>query len=216
MMQIFIDAANPSRSISCRQARGVVKRLAAGFRQAGLNRDDCVCMHAFNDVSRNTEIELRRSAFLIRSHISETLSISFPIIHRALQIYYPIVCLGIVAAGGIFAGTNPSYTTFELQHAMRTAEIKFWVVEPQLLPKVQSAASACGISNSNIFAFDVLGQEVPIGVRSWTKLQMHGEADWERFDDIERAKMAVGRLFSSGTTGLPKALNMSHHNLVGV
>ena len=145
----------------------------------------------------------------------ETRSISFPVILTVHQIYYPVACLGIVAAGGIFAGTNPSYTTFELQHAIRTAKVKFWIVEPEFLPRVQSAASACGTPDSNIFAFDVLGQDVPGGVRSWTTLQMYGEADWERFDDLERAKKPVGRLFSSGTTGLPKALNMSHHNLVG-
>ena len=122
-----------------------------------------------------------------------------------------------MAAGGIFAGTNPSYTPFELEHYIQTADIKFWIVEPHLISNVQSACSACGIPNSNIFAFDVLGQEVPTGFRSWNSLQTHGEAQWQRFDDLERAKRTpVARLFSSGTTGLPKALELSHYNLVGL
>jgi hypothetical protein len=50
-MPIYIDAANPSRSVSCRQARTMVRKLAAGLRKAGVQRGDCVCVGAFNDVS---------------------------------------------------------------------------------------------------------------------------------------------------------------------
>jgi 4-coumarate--CoA ligase len=46
-------------------------------------------------------------------------------------------------------------------------------------------------------------------------LQEHGEEDWERFDDLERVEgTPAARLFSSGTTGMPKALDMSHYNFV--
>jgi hypothetical protein len=50
-MPIYIDAANPSRSLSCRQARTMVRKLAAGLRKAGVQTGDCVCVGAFNDVS---------------------------------------------------------------------------------------------------------------------------------------------------------------------
>jgi acyl-coenzyme A synthetase/AMP-(fatty) acid ligase len=43
----------------------------------------------------------------------------------------------------------------------------------------------------------------------------HGECDWERWDDEERSKETVAaRLFSSGTTGLPKAVEMTHYNFI--
>jgi non-ribosomal peptide synthetase component E (peptide arylation enzyme) len=45
-----VDALDTSRSISNRQARAIVEKLAAGFKKAGLKEGDCVCMHAFNDV----------------------------------------------------------------------------------------------------------------------------------------------------------------------
>ncbi|KAF2104803.1 AMP-binding enzyme [Rhizodiscina lignyota] len=174
---IFIDAANTSRAITCRQARAMVRRIAAGLKNAGFQRGDCLCMHTFNDI------------------------------------HYPVACLGAVAAGGVFAGTNPAYTVAELEHSFRTAEVRFLIVGPHLLPNVRAAASKVGIPESNIFAFDVDGEDIPPGIRSWTTLQDHGEIDWERYDDIETGKRtSVSRLFSSGTTGLPKAMDMSSYN----
>jgi 4-coumarate--CoA ligase len=52
-------------------------------------------------------------------------------------------------------------------------------------------------------------------IRPWTWLLKHGEAHWETFNDRQRAaSTTAARLFSSGTTGLPKALDISHYNLV--
>lgn len=126
--------------------------------------------------------------------------------------------LGIHASGGIFAGVNPSYTVFELVHAIRTADITHLLVEPAFLLKALRAAKECSIPVSNVFAFDVLAQVIPkcLGVRSWDVLQIDGEeGEWERFDDQKRSEeTTVARLFSSGTTGLPKALDLSVWNLV--
>ncbi|KIX08512.1 uncharacterized protein Z518_03168 [Rhinocladiella mackenziei CBS 650.93] len=179
---IYIDAANPSRSISCQQARSIVRRLAAGFKKAGLKKSDCVCLMAFNDIC------------------------------------YSMAFLGIIAAGGVFTGVNPSYTVFELIHAIRTADITYLIVEPDLVPKVLRAAKECSIPASNIFAFDILGQANPQGlaVKSWDVLQVEGEEiDWERFDEQKQSEeTVVARLFSSGTTGLPKALDISVWNFI--
>ena len=123
--------------------------------------------------------------------------------------------LGIIAAGGIFAGTNPSYTEFELVHHIKTAKAKFFITEPEMLQNSLAAAKKCGIPRSNIWIFDVLGQPIPSGFRSFNELLSHGEKDWERFDDEKTAKeTTAARLFSSGTTGLPKAAVISHHNLI--
>ncbi|KAK7887792.1 hypothetical protein LTR67_009695 [Exophiala xenobiotica] len=119
--------------------------------------------------------------------------------------------LGIIAAGGVFAGLNPSYTTFELAHAIRTADITHLLVEPGFLPKAVRAAEECSIPESNIFAFDTHGHTIPRDFRVQGE-----EMDWEAFDDRRRSEeTVVARLFSSGTTGLPKALNVSTWNLVG-
>lgn len=68
---IYIDALEPSRSISARQAKKLVRQLAAGLKAIGVKKGDCVSIHSINDI------------------------------------YYPIFFLGVLAAGGIYSGTNP-------------------------------------------------------------------------------------------------------------
>lgn len=126
-----------------------------------------------------------------------------------------MLVLAIIGAGGVFTGTNPSYMQFELSHHIKTAKAKFLISEPEILMPLLVAARENNISLSNIWIFDVLGQEVPPGMRSWRELLAHGEEDWVRFDDLKTSKeTAAARLFSSGTTGLPKAAVISHYNLV--
>lgn len=48
--QIFIDVNDPSRFITSRKARTVVRQLVAGFKAEGLQPGDCVCVHSFNEV----------------------------------------------------------------------------------------------------------------------------------------------------------------------
>ncbi|KAF2750804.1 4-coumarate-CoA ligase-like protein [Sporormia fimetaria CBS 119925] len=186
---IYVDAEQPDRTISSRQARAIVKRLNAGFSAHGLEKGDCVCMLSFNDI------------------------------------YYSMAFLGIVAAGGIFAGTNPSHTPYELAHSWKIAQARALIVEPELLPNALKAAKECGIPTSRIFVFDhhtpldedlcLTAQKKWGGLRSWRSLLAHGEAGWETWDDESKSEeTTAARLFSSGTTGLPKAVDMTHHNFV--
>ncbi|KAH3990605.1 acyl-CoA synthetase ACTT5 [Parastagonospora nodorum] len=129
------------------------------------------------------------------------------------DIMYPMVFLGGVAAGGVFSGTNPAYRVAEMRHHIRTAEVKFFIVEPELLDVVAEGATAEGIPKDRIFIFNVRGQKVPDGYRSWEWLLEHGEEDWERITDLETLKTTdVARLTTSGTTGLPKTACQSHYN----
>jgi 4-coumarate--CoA ligase len=129
------------------------------------------------------------------------------------DIMYTMVFLGGVAAGGVFSGTNPAYRVAEMRHHIRTAEAKFFVVEPELLDVVAEGAAAEGIPQDHIFIFNTRGQPVPEGYRSWEWLLQHGGEDWERITDLETLRTTdVARLTTSGTTGLPKTACQSHYN----
>lgn len=125
---------------------------------------------------------------------------------------YPMLFLGLVGAGGIFSGSNPAYTPFEVEHHVKTAKVKFVVAEPELLPTVLKGSKGV-VQERNVFVFNVRGQTCPAGFRSWEWLMQHGEEDWIRFTGVERCKKAsVARLTTSGTTGPPKMAVQSHYN----
>ena len=126
-----------------------------------------------------------------------------------------MIFLAIIGAGGVFTGTNPSYTQFELLHHINTAKAKFLISEPEILNNLLSAAKDSKVPSSNIWVFDTQGQSLPAGFRSWRELLTNGEDDWVRFNDLETCKnTTAARLFSSGTTGLPKAAEISHRNFI--
>lgn len=115
----------------------------------------------------------------------------------------------------MFTGANPSYTVAELERHFKISNAKFFVTEPTTAKNVRKAAQACGITKPSVWLFDEHLKASISGYSSWRELLIHGEADWIRFNDENTAKNTTAALlFSSGTTGLPKAVMISHQNLV--
>jgi acyl-CoA synthetase (AMP-forming)/AMP-acid ligase II len=131
------------------------------------------------------------------------------------DIHYPIFFHGLVAAGLVFSGVNPAYTSYELAHTLKIAKVKYILTQPDMLERVIKAAEEVGLPKKNILIFNPYSEEAPTGFTQWSDLLQHGERDWEHFDDLERSSNTpVARLFSSGTTGLPKAADLTHYNLI--
>lgn len=126
------------------------------------------------------------------------------------------MALGIVAAGGVFAATNPAYTAHELSYHIKVSEAVFIITEPEMLPTLMDAKTLGDWAVRDIWIFHPLPEQVvPAGQKSWTELLNKGETDWVRFDDeVQSRETTAFRLFSSGTTGLPKPADISHRNLV--
>jgi len=121
----------------------------------------------------------------------------------------------VVAAGGVFAATNVSYKPFELAHHIKTAKAKFVLAAPEYADPVLQVADECGLNKSDIIMFNSYDQAAPNGHTKWSDLLKHGEEDWVRFDDEKTCEKTVAALlFSSGTTGLPKAVMLSHKNFI--
>jgi 4-coumarate--CoA ligase len=146
------------------------------------------------------------------------------LIHSFNNIYYPILVLATLGCGAISTGTNPSYTSYELGHAIRSCDAKLILCDPDVLGGgIITAAKESKVDPSRILLLDSSPTcfEDPLvlhkfqSLHSWRSLLKHGEEDWVRFDSekISRETTAL-LLFSSGTTGLPKLTQLSHYNFI--
>lgn len=185
---IFISAEypnDPSQTLTYSQCRKLIRTLIAGIRKLPqFTSGTCIALHAFN------------------------------------SIYYPLLELAITGAGGIFVGTNPAYTKYELEHAFKISGAKYVVCEAEedVLPSIlQAMVTSKLVPQERLLVLDIRpGQRSPsISLKSWRTLLHHGESDWICFDDEStQATTTAGFFFSSGTTGLPKAVQVSHRNFV--
>ena len=145
-------------------------------------------------------------------------------LHLSNSIYYPVLLLAVIGIGAVYLGTNPAYSATELTHQLKHGEAKWIITETggeghPILKTVEKAMSPCGIPKDKVLIFDHEDcdgdVEVPEGWTSWRSLLTHGEQDWIRFDNYERSRSTTAALmFSSGTTGFPKAIMISHMNIV--
>lgn len=126
-----------------------------------------------------------------------------------IQLYYPILYLGIIGSGAIYTGVNPAYTARELEHHFRLTKPKLLIVEPHMLKKTLSALSSSDLTNSTVYTF---ASDVPsvesCKFQDWSVLLEHGEADWVQVDDPDSTTATY--VSTSGTSGLPKAAAISH------
>jgi 4-coumarate--CoA ligase len=60
-------------------------------------------------------------------------------IHSFNSVAYLILVLAIIGAGGVFAGTKPSYTPHELTHTLKISKAQFVLAEQNLPPSMREA-----------------------------------------------------------------------------
>lgn len=135
------------------------------------------------------------------------------------HIYVPMVYLAAAGSKRIFTGANPIYTENEVAHQMKTIEAAVVLIHPSLLKTGIAAARQAGIPLDHIFQFsDKELQTSSEGVKDWRTMlaSITDSASW-RWDPLE-GQRSVNTIccinFSSGTTGLPKGVCITHRNLI--
>ncbi|KAK5635150.1 hypothetical protein RRF57_010862 [Xylaria bambusicola] len=128
----------------------------------------------------------------------------------------PVMFYAAITAGGIFSSTSPAATPDEFAYQLRQTQAKVIVCTPDLKETALAAAQKVGLAPRNILVYggtrDLEFREAESGAKVPISNQ---ELDWRRITDpVELENSVICLLFSSGTTGLPKAMRISHRNSV--
>ncbi len=120
---------------------------------------------------------------------------------------YALAFHGVLMCGGVVTTANPLYTADELAHQFADARARYVLTVPMFLDKVGAAATKAGLQE--VF---VLG-EAP-GATPFAELLADEGAPPEV--TIDPANDLAVLPYSSGTSGRPKGVMLTHRNLVAV
>lgn len=138
------------------------------------------------------------------------------------DLFFPVVFMGIIMAGGIFTGANPRFVARELAYQLQDSGAKYLLCAPSSIDTAIEAAHMAGLSTDQVFVFEnLLEQHAGVlqkGCRHWSELvataeEAHGFA-WEELSTPQLADTTLALNYSSGTTGRPKGVEVTHKNYV--
>jgi 4-coumarate--CoA ligase len=185
--QAFVDAEEPEKlALSWKEYALWSKRIARGLLDAGLNRGDRVLVYSGNNI------------------------------------FFPVVFMGVIMAGGIITTANPAFVARELAYQMKDCQPRFVLIAQGSKYQATEAARLAGLCQSKIYVFD----DGPLrdrnddvaSLRHWSRLIAPAERGsvyrWTECSTMEDARQTVALLYSSGTTGVPKGVEITHYGLV--
>ncbi|HET6670993.1 MAG TPA: 4-coumarate--CoA ligase family protein [Pyrinomonadaceae bacterium] len=161
------------RTITYAQLAPLIRRLAAGLADLGLQKGDVLAIYSPN-----------LPEFALTFH-------------------------AVASLGGVVTMVPPLFTDDEIKTQLRDSAAKFLVTVPALIDKARDAASA-----ANIEKIIVLGDSGSDDLIPFASLLDHNAEPPASL--INPREDLVALPYSSGTTGFPKGVMLTHRNLVAM
>lgn len=183
----YLEAARPeTHYLTTHDLRLWSQRFAAGLRKSGLQPGDRVLLFSGNDL------------------------------------FFPVVFLGVIMAGGIFTGANPTYVARELAYQLHDSGATYLLCARNSLATGLEAAKQANLPTTRLFVYDSSiydGITAPqTGCAYWSDLVASEEEGsafvWDELNTPALSSRTLALNYSSGTTGRPKGVEISHKNYV--
>lgn len=182
----FLDAEKPdTHFLTFTGYRLLAKQIAAGLRNNGIQPGDRVLVFSNN------------------------------------HIFFPALFMGILMTGAIFTGANPNYTPRELAHQLNDSGASMMLAGLDIMDTALKSANETSLPVDRVFSLDTTrpGLDKPninLKARHWTELVASEEEGqsfkWFEPEDARHSTCCLN--YSSGTTGLPKGVEISHYSYV--
>lgn len=118
---------------------------------------------------------------------------------------YAVIFHAVSLIGGTVTTINPMYTAEEIHHQLHDAGAQYLVTVSGILANAQKAAS--GTNVKEIFTFDQAEGATPFSI-------LYDREEASPLSSINPGEDIVVLPYSSGTTGMPKGVMLTHTNLV--